>query len=348
MALFMNTPILFLATIGMNWLATRCLNCDMDVYAMDTTDSLDPSQEFRPILSCSSLKTEEEASKLRQLTNPEGGKFYSSAFKLIIFLERAERRDDLSESEPKHLGPTLLGEEFQAQLDQTLKMFTKRLQTAMQLKIEEFREEQQRKLYSEVNAAKLAAKYLLQSNRSPAPAALTPTGSQKQTNKPSSATSALQDADSDKDDFSLEASNQPHAAVESDSEDLASSFNEDLFDLDEDASRAQPPRQAFSPPKVHHHAVQEEGVVGSFAAQGRYFLTKAPKFVPTIVEVSNESSSDDELDSKISPYAKSLPIPIANFSRSAHFQITPIAEAEEDDDETFEAPHFARRENLLG
>ncbi|KAJ9075301.1 hypothetical protein DSO57_1037400 [Entomophthora muscae] len=309
-----------------NWIAVRCLNCDMDVYAWDTTDSIDLTQTYRPILSCIKLKTEEEARKVRMLTTPEGGSFYSPAFKIRIFPERPERKDSSREGEQELSRPTLL--EFQSEVEETLKTFTKHQETAMQLKIEEFREEQRRNLQNEINSAKIAAKYLLQSTRCLTSSVPTFTQSQR---KPieipstSTTTPAVQDNDSDLEDFGQESTVQA-CALESGSEDFGSSFNDDIFDLDEDTK--QPDFQSFSPSKTRVFAIQEEDTtVGSFASQGRYFPTKAPKFVPVDAKANLEDVPDDD-DFYVSQFATSMPIPINNHTSSIHFNNSLKAEAE--------------------
>ncbi|KAJ9075303.1 hypothetical protein DSO57_1037400 [Entomophthora muscae] len=198
----------------------------------------------------------------------------------------------------------------------------------MQLKIEEFREEQRRNLQNEINSAKIAAKYLLQSTRCLTSSVPTFTQSQR---KPieipstSTTTPAVQDNDSDLEDFGQESTVQA-CALESGSEDFGSSFNDDIFDLDEDTK--QPDFQSFSPSKTRVFAIQEEDTtVGSFASQGRYFPTKAPKFVPVDAKANLEDVPDDD-DFYVSQFATSMPIPINNHTSSIHFNNSLKAEAE--------------------
>lgn len=245
--------------------------------------------------------------------------------------------------------------EFQTKLEETLKAFSKRQETAMQLRVEEFREEQQRGYFAEINAAKLAAKYLLQSTQYLVPNAPTSTSSQKKAVTVTSvAPSTPQEENSDMEDFGHEPAAQEND-IESGSEDFDSSFNEDIFDLDEDTRQISSQSYA-SPPKACRFILQEEdSTVGSFASQGRYFPTKAPKFVPDVENDLSLSESEVEREDKdqyVSQFATSVPIPIANHFHSIHFDKSSngdLVETDHEDISLIASKTFSEeREKLFG
>lgn len=347
-----------------NWIALRCLNCDLDVYAYDTTDSIDSSEPLRPILFNKRLKSDKDAELIRQPLSSHASSVaqsYSPAFKIIISSSSKNIITSLNPL-PSSITTTNLSD-FQKQIDLLMEGYIKGQETAMQLRIEEFREEQQRLLESQVNAAKLAASRLFkvaEVNQPPVQSGIkslfsNSSDSNGNSNNDSSGDSNAAelpqdsdfDDDSDTEDFSLPTQSIPIQQVSDppeNSEYLSSSFNEDIFDLDEDYSRSVSsiPAQDVIYASLRSDTESNNFIAGSFAAQGRYFPSNAPKYIPDsptqspgtqrFEEVSNMKSTDEDLSDMI--FSSSLPISIHTRKQASHG-----SKLKPEQPVAFEAPH---------